>query len=269
MGHDGWRGRCAAWLGLPSHRARSRKLLLFAAACCRRIVDLLADERSRYALDMCERYADGLARSKDWRRAGVAAEEAAFDAESPRLAHGPWLAAAQARAAEAVAGIFDAREGPTKGALWAREAARAVGKGARGDFMMGNLPPIAVPQAIWYPWESWGAVSTSTTSTKTQDVEALAGEAAWKAEGEAQCVLLRDVIGNPFRTPTLPPAWRTSDVVKLAQKIYEEHAFSRMLDLADALEKAGCADRPLLDHAAEPENHVRGCWVVDLILGKH
>src|SRR5690242_17746033 len=86
-GQEGWGQRCASWLGLPSYRARCRKLLLFASASCRRIFDLLADERSREALEICERYADGLAGNKDWRRAGAAAVEAAFDAESPRLAH--------------------------------------------------------------------------------------------------------------------------------------------------------------------------------------
>jgi hypothetical protein len=265
VGQNGWRDRCAGWLCLPSHRARCRKLLLFASASCRRIFDLLADERSRQALEVCERYADGLARNKDWRQASAAAAEAAFDAESPRLAHGPWLAAAQARAAEAVAGIFDMREGPTKGALCAREAARAVGRGARGDFVMGNLPPIAVPQEIWYPWQSWSSVGTTT---KTQDSEALAGEAAWKAEGEAQCHLLRDIIGNPFQPPSFQPAWRTPAIVKLAQSIYDERAFGRMPDLAAALEKAGCTDRQFVEHAQEPENHVRGCWVLDMVLGK-
>jgi len=264
-GHAGLRHRCAAWFGLSSYRAQHRKLLLLSCACCRRIWELVADARSRHAIEVCERYADGLAGTKEWRRAGEAAAEAAFDAESPRLAHGPWLAAAQARAAEAVAGIFDPVDGPTKGALWAREAARAVGRGARGDLITGTLPPIPVPQEIWYPWQAWGAVGTST---QPQDLEALAGEAAWKAEGGAQCDVIRDVIGNPFRTPGCQPSWRAPEVVKLTRTIYDERAFGRLPDLAAALEKAGCADRQLLGHAHMPEGHTRGCWLVDLILGK-
>ena len=38
--------------------------------------------------------------------------------------------------------------------------------------------------------------------------------------------------------------------------------------LADALEEAGCQDAIILNHCREPGGHVRGCWVVDLLLGK-
>jgi hypothetical protein len=37
--------------------------------------------------------------------------------------------------------------------------------------------------------------------------------------------------------------------------------------LADALEEAGCTDRTLLEHC-RGGLHVRGCWAVDLLLGK-
>lgn len=91
-------------------------------------------------------------------------------------------------------------------------------------------------------------------------------------------VLLRCVIGNPFRA--LPPkkgnqqwkdklrAWLTPTVKRLAEAIYEDRAFSRMPDLADALEKAGCHDLDILVHCRQPGEHVRGCWVMDLVLGK-
>ncbi len=38
--------------------------------------------------------------------------------------------------------------------------------------------------------------------------------------------------------------------------------------LADALEDAGCADADILAHCRGHGPHVRGCWVVDLVLGK-
>jgi hypothetical protein len=84
-----------------------------------------------------------------------------------------------------------------------------------------------------------------------------------------QCKWLRDVAGPTlFRPVTADPAWLTSTVVSLAQGIYDERAFERMPILADALEDAGCTSAEILDHCRQPGEHVRGCWVVDLVLGK-
>ena len=88
-------------------------------------------------------------------------------------------------------------------------------------------------------------------------------------EYDAQCHLLRDIFGNLFRPVALDPAWRTSTVVALAEGIYAERAFDRMSILADALQDAGCADEDVLAHCRDTTlAHVRGCWVVDLVLGK-
>jgi hypothetical protein len=88
------------------------------------------------------------------------------------------------------------------------------------------------------------------------------------AELAAQADLFRDVFGNPFRPVAVDPAWRTSTVVALARGIYADHAFDRMPILADALQDAGCDDEEILNHCREPREHARGCWVVDLVLGK-
>jgi len=80
--------------------------------------------------------------------------------------------------------------------------------------------------------------------------------------------LLRDIRNNPFRPVSLGPAWRTPAVLHLAQAIYDDRAFDQLPILADALQEAGCTSREVLDHCRSPGPHVRGCWVVDLILGK-
>jgi hypothetical protein len=87
-------------------------------------------------------------------------------------------------------------------------------------------------------------------------------------EISAQTDLLREIIGNPFRPVAVDSAWLTSDVVALATGIYAEKAFDRMPILADALQDAGCENEDILTHCRGPGPHVRGCWVVDRLLGK-
>lgn len=84
----------------------------------------------------------------------------------------------------------------------------------------------------------------------------------------AQADLLRDIIGNPFREVAFDPAWRTSDALALANAMYASRDFSAMPILADALQDAGCDNDEILNHCREPREHARGCWVVDLLLGK-
>ncbi|WP_239465862.1 hypothetical protein [Gemmata sp. SH-PL17] len=64
------------------------------------------------------------------------------------------------------------------------------------------------------------------------------------------------------------PNWHTDTAVTLASQMYESRDFSAMPILADALQDAGCNDDRILDHCRGPGPHVRGCWVVDLLLGK-
>ncbi len=80
--------------------------------------------------------------------------------------------------------------------------------------------------------------------------------------------LLRCVVGRPLQPVVLGPGWLTTTVVALAQAIYAERAFDRLPILADALEDAGCDDADLLAHCRGDGPHVRGCWAVDLVLGK-
>jgi hypothetical protein len=86
-----------------------------------------------------------------------------------------------------------------------------------------------------------------------------------------QASMLRDLFGNPFRPVALKSvwlAWNVGTVRRIAQGIYDDCAFDRMLILADALEDAGCDNADIFNHCRGPGPHVRGCWVVDLLLGK-
>jgi hypothetical protein len=199
--------------------ASDRKLRLFACACCRRVWHLLTDERSRYAVEVAERYADERADFAELRAAAPAdilAGDAAHSAAESHLWAYRGYSDAAFRAAQAAAGAAGA------------------------------------------PWSS-------------------AWETAQKAEVAAQCRLLREIFGNPFRPIPVAPAvraWRDGTVVRLAQAAYEERRLpSGLLDdarrsiLADALEEAG-GEPQIIGHLRSGEEHVRGYWVVDLILSK-
>ena len=90
-----------------------------------------------------------------------------------------------------------------------------------------------------------------------------------RAEANRHCVaVLREIFGNPFRPVVADPRWLTPNVVDLARTIYDERAFERLPILADALMDAGCDSADILAHCRSEGPHARGCWVVDLILGK-
>src|SRR5207237_4363510 len=87
--------------------------------------------------------------------------------------------------------------------------------------------------------------------------------------------LLREIVGNPFKEPRFEESWRTSTVIELARGIFDDRAFDRLPILADALLDADCDEEAILRHCRgtelgvkEQPQHARGCWVVELILGR-
>jgi hypothetical protein len=84
---------------------------------------------------------------------------------------------------------------------------------------------------------------------------------------DTQACLLRCIF-NPFRPISLDRAWLTPKVKTLAQAIYHDRVFERMPELADVLAETGCTNHDILGHCRGPGAHVRGCWLVDLVLEK-
>jgi hypothetical protein len=96
-----------------------------------------------------------------------------------------------------------------------------------------------------------------------------ASDQAERDEKAAQAGLIREIFGNPFRPVTFSSEWPTYTAVSLAREMYESRDFSTMPILADALQDAGCDIDDILNHCRDTSlTHVRGCWVVDLVLGK-
>jgi hypothetical protein len=85
------------------------------------------------------------------------------------------------------------------------------------------------------------------------------------------CTILHDLSGTLFHRQAIDPGLvsrKGGKVRKIAQTIYDTRAFDRMPELADALQEAGCTSTDVLDHCRQLREHVRGCWVLDLLLGK-
>jgi hypothetical protein len=207
-----------------------RKLRLFGVACCRRIWHLLDDERSRVAVEVAERFADGLASEEE---RAARRQEALAASNEARLA-------------------FEAH--PERG--WDALCLAEVAADA-ADYA------LYTPGLAKTAHHAWKAVAYARNVNRT----AVGSE----EEKLAQCRLLREVMGNPFRPVALDPLWlRWNDgtLVALSHLIYHERGFERLPLLADALEDAGCTNADVLNHFRGPGIHVRGCWVVDLLLGK-
>jgi hypothetical protein len=209
-----------------------RKLRLFAVASCRHVWPFMVDERSRKAVEISEAYADGAADRQALQRARDAASEA------------------EAEAFEAVlVGGEKGRECPV------REAAVFT---AMAIIMAFRVASLASRAGVW----AFGGGLEEMQAAKV-------------GEDTYQCALVRDLFGNPFRSSVLDRIWLTAHVVRLARTAYEERVpptmtldADRLAVLADALEDAGCDNADILAHLREPSPHVRGCWVIDLLLGK-
>jgi hypothetical protein len=223
-------------------KASKRKRRLFGCACCRRIWDLIPDDRTRSAILVAERYADGLADEEEFVIARLAAKSA------------------QEQFIEAVTETsYEDEECHALGACF-----RVVMKNA-GDVVVASWDAALAKQAHQQTLRRNAGKSTSPDTSDTFD--------AWDAELAVQCALVRDIFGSLLVSsrPIIDPAWVTwqdETIRRLAQAIYQERNFAGLPILADALEEAGCDNADILAHCRNGGEHARGCWVVDLIIGK-
>lgn len=217
-------------------RVSPRKLRLFAVACCHRIEGLLKDPRSKEAVRAAEEMAEGKRAPDAFGRAWLARNER--------------LTQKERYAAEAAACAID------------------------GTLALGGPPPSEA-SGVWFSAKkaAENAMSAAACAPDAPAGDPLAERSlpAEAAEKRAQCALLRDIFAGLRPHPPLDPAiraWHGGMVTQLARVIYDTQDFEALPILADALEDAGCTDAALLAHCRGPGPHVRGCWAVDLVLGK-
>jgi len=255
-----------------------RKLRLFACACVRELDGLVPGEQGWQTVRVAERFADGEATAEEL----MAARNAPGEPRPAGMHLTAWRAARAAATATSSPAAWSAAANAARAAarLRAVQSVCAAAGGRRPDL----LPDIPTSlEAAWArvppPGPEGGTALAAPPRRSATRPQRLEDNPAWKAAwvdgrtaaGGRHVELLRDVFGNPFRPTPVDPAWlswRDGTVAKLARAFYAEGRFGDLPVLGDALEEAGCDDPALLAHCRGPGPHSRGCWVVDLLLGK-
>lgn len=278
-------------------RASTRKLRLCAAACCRRIWHFLPCPVCQEAVRCAELYADGLLNELEREQIIRQALDVfvPLGAAADALSYGSWTALdflptdeERDRYEEVYQHAYQAARQGAGDANEAWEASQAAlaaycvlvddevgchalfnaAKTVALGFRDAQAKAPVVPDTLYARDNPWDYIKTEP-----------AYRPADPAELARQCDLLRDIIGNPFRLPPVLPSallrWNDAVVVKLARSAYEDRLLpsghldtTRLAVLADALEEASCTDPGLLGHLRSAGLHVRGCWAVDLLLGR-
>jgi hypothetical protein len=225
-------------LTLAAGRVSDRKLDLFNGWCCHALRPYLRDPRSRAAARYAEQHVDEGCPDTPEREAILEAAKKAVE-ELIKWADGAptTLEIRRRRVYAFTAQIAQQALGhdqPSRG-VWANAQLTAFAFGYAND-----EPPACLPGS-----------------------EELRDEHL-----RLQAQIFRDIVGDPFEPVAFDPRWRTEDTLGLARGIYEDRAFARLPLLADALMDAGCADDRLIGHCRSAGPHTRGCWAIDLVLGK-
>lgn len=219
-----------------SGKSTVRKARLFGSSCCRYIWDMFTDERSHQAVEVVEKYADGLASRAEMKKARAAASLARD------MAFGPQSDAPRQH-----------RTRVGRCTSWAAYALTNVPRGA--DTL----------QDVWADVQESAGWALDAAKGRVREFRMAQAELLRDIFGPLA-----------FRSVHFGPVWLTATAVSLAETAYESRSLpdghldhERFAVLADALQEAGCEDLSVLGHLRqEGAAHVRGCWCVDLLLKK-
>lgn len=216
-----------------------RKLRLFACAVVRQQWEYLIDQRSKHAVNVGERMADGIATEKEISRAVESVDgtmwEIAYGSPAQNATHDAYYCVG--------------------------DAAAAVQEVVTGSDRVADTIQVAILRDIignpfrkgWYCREC-GVVGQEDVYDAEGDGKGHSG--CWKS------VIDRVAVGRKQLV------WNDGQIPKMAKVIYEHRTFDQLPILADAFEDAGCVDQVILNHCRSDGVHVRGCYVLDLLLGK-
>lgn len=234
-------GALLAGLGALARDGRThltnRRFQLFAAALARSVSHLLPSDEWRDAIALAEQYAEDQKGSEAFFRTRSTLSFLHSDPSGPP-------------------GSDEARRGCAQNVVLF--SLKADG---------GTDRPVHTDTLKWAA--NWAADALLDPRLFRSGASAQGVARAKRATQSEQVRVLRDIFGNPFRAVPLSASWRSDTAVWIARQMYESRDFSAMPILADALQDAGCDCADVLDHCRGTSPvHVRGCWVVDLVLGK-
>jgi hypothetical protein len=224
-------------LSVATRRRGFRKILLYGVACCREHWHLLRHPSSRAAVEWAERYADGMAaRDDDYSRLELRSEGAAFHFE----------AVSQSERVESWAEGWDEAAG--------QDTSRLTGR-VRGPQQLSEAELVATAAYLANHLMTLDCTNPlDLTLSQFRPLHSVR--------------LLREIFGNPFRAVRVPRSSWSAACVDHARQMYDSRDFDAMPILADSLRDCGCEDERILSHCRGAGPHVRGCWVVDLVLGR-
>lgn len=221
---------------------------------CRLLYELLAvarpfmtdRQRRLFAVACCERFRERIDDARSLRALDVARLHA-----DGRASEGERLAA-EADASEAFIDVRDSRLSAAPAVPWSRQ----------GE-LLAQAALLCVTPGVYYAEDAAESVRWALLARE--------GHRHEPAEEGAQCQILREIVGPlPVGLPRVDPLWLAYNdgaARHLAELIDREQAFDLMPVLADALEDAP-ADGRLIAHCRGDARHVRGCWAIDLLLGR-
>jgi hypothetical protein len=254
MTEDQWLS-CDDWrqlIAFLNGRISKRKGTLYICAGLRCIWGLLYDEASREAVEVAERAADGLATKDELR-------ESRYQAESPTFGYDFSVRFLRQFYSD---GNYDLG---VRRLIEMRVFTEADIREAdiSEEKPLGELSTVArLSNAAHIAYH---CICQTATGIDEHQINHLSKQVEWPGAW-----LLREVFGNPFRPVKVSRKWlhwKHGTITALARGIYEDRAFDHMPILADALEEASCQDADILDHCRLANRHVRGCWVIDMLLG--
>jgi hypothetical protein len=241
-------------LAFVSDRWTERKAMLYVSAGLRTIWDLLYDYGSQYAVEVAERAADGRASSGEIEAAEHCAETPTFGYQFDSQSVRTWN-----RNDTGVRRLMEM-------GVYTEEDLRA--DGLLGDERTRSrlLNAAEIAYHVLPPFGESGLYERISHYLSRQD--------EWPGGW-----LVREILGNPFCPNLISPSirfWNDDIIPRLAQAAYDDRILpagtldnTRLFILADAVEEAGCTDEQILTHLRGGGEHYRGCWVIDLLLGKN
>lgn len=239
-------------LSLLANRLTDRKLRLFARAIVGRLSVVLREPQTSVALDALQKYAEGQLLPSSLADFRQSLQNTTSEAELR------------------VATKFGGRG--SRRAYIKQFAHKAVELSFAGNLLATGEDRLTDPIVTSEGEEAISAIIASTSHALAVHQTGLDHgpkvEAAEAEERKLYSFFAQDIFGNLEHTCDSGSFAVTPREIELAQSIYQEQTFEDMPILGDALEDAGCDHAGILEHCRSDCTHVRGCWVLDLILAR-